>query len=240
MKLRRFNADGVTAFSNFRSRLTLEPNLPSPIDLLEDPGLTEIVKGDIDVLPRKFANRMEAGIFLNDLIDATGLILPERDRGLWSWLTLFFFDEVCPADAHDNRDVGADARLLPILDNHQRFYRHLLLGPFLIVRTFRAAPEQAIAFLHQPLWEPGEVVEQLASRKELVTNHAVAEVASRLYFDPVKAAFKRGASSKVRGAARRLATLLNQLDLTWYLYGMDADEMIRLLPKEFDRFRPST
>jgi hypothetical protein len=201
--------------------------------------MTELIQGDVEVGSRGFSNRLEAGIFLNDLIDTTGINLPERDRGLWTWLTLFFFDAVCPADAYGNRRAQADARLLPMLDNHQRFYRHLLLGPFLIVRAHRTAPEQAIAFLHQPVWEPGEIVEQLASRKEMVTNHAVAEVAARLYFDPVKVAFKRGASSKVRGAARRLATLLNQLDLTWYLYGMGADDMIRLLPKEFDRFRPS-
>jgi hypothetical protein len=91
--------------------------------------------------------------------------------------------------------------------------------------------------LCNPLWKPGEIAEQLASRKELVTNRAVAEAATRLYYDSAKNSFKRGAGSDVRGAARRLATLLNQLDLTWYLYGLTAAELLQLLPKEFDRFR---
>jgi hypothetical protein len=96
-----------------------------------------------------------------------------------------------------------------------------------------------LAFLKQPLWKPGDIVEQLASRKELVTNRAVAETATRLYFDSAAGAFKRGHSSKIRGGPRRLASLLNQLDLTWYLYGMTTDEILNLLPKEFDRFRRS-
>ena len=86
MKLHRFNPDGITVFANYRARLTLEPTLPPPLDLLEDPALTEVVSEDVEVAPRSFANRMEAGKFLSELIDAAGINLPERDRGLWTWL----------------------------------------------------------------------------------------------------------------------------------------------------------
>jgi len=239
MKLRRFNADGVTAFADYRSRLASEPALAPPTHLLEDPALTEVVCDSVEVLPRTFKDRLEAGIYLNDLIDSARLKVPERDRGLWTWLTLFCFDAVCPEDRHGNRVPHEEARLLPTLDNYQKFYRHLLLGPFLIVRAHRDRPDRALAFLKQELWKPGEIVEQLASRKELVTNKAIVEAATRLYFDPTTGAFKRGHSSKVKGAPRRLASLLNQLDLTWYLYGMSVDEVLNLLPKEFDRFKTS-
>lgn len=237
MKLRRFNSDGVSAFATYRSRLTLEPNLLPPIQILEDPALTEEIAGDIEVPRQSFATRLEAGRFFNELLEHSGIALPERDRGLWTWLTLFYFDEVCPADGNGNRDPQDEARLMPLLDNHQRFYRHLLLGPYLIVRAHHDNPERAIAMLCNPLWKPGEIVEQLASRKELVTNRGVVELATRLYYDSEKKSFKRGAGSSVKGAARRLAALLNQLDLTFYLYGMGADELGALLPKEFDRFR---
>ncbi len=237
MKLHRFNRDGVAAFANYRARLTLEPTLEPPVELLEDPALTELLPGNVDVSKREFTNRLEAGRFLNELMDTANVQLPERDQGLWTWLTLFFFDEVCPADGNGRRNPKDEARLIPLLDNHQRFYRHLLVGPFLIVRAHRTQPERAVAMLCNPLWKPGEIAEQLASRKELVTNHAVADVATRLYYDPATGSFKRGAGSDVKGAARRLATLFNQLDLTFYLYGMSCDEMLALLPKEFDRFR---
>lgn len=215
----------------------LEPALPPPIQLLIDPTLTEPLPSQVEVPARSFTNRLEAGRFLIELLAAANIDQPERDQGLWTWLTLFYFDEVCPADGHGRRNPMDEARLMPLLDNFQRFYRHLLLGPYLIVRAHRDQPERAIAMLCNPLWKPGEIVEQLASRKELVTNRAVAEVATQLYYDDTTASFKRGAGSSVKGAARRLASLLNQLDLTYYLYGMAADELLALLPKEFDRFR---
>ena len=237
MKLHRFNTDGVSAFSTYRARLALEQTLPPPLELLQDPALTEVAPGDIEVPERSFANRLEAGRFLIELLDAAGIHLPERDQGLWTWLTLFYFGEVCPPDGNGCRNPKDEARLVAQVDNFQRFYRHLLLGPYLIVRAHSDKPERAIAFLCKPLWEPGEIVEQLASRKELVTNRAVAEVATLLYYDPSTGSFKRGAGSSVKGAPRRLAALLNQLDLTYYLYGMTAEELLALLPKEFERFR---
>ncbi len=237
MKLRRFNSDGIAQFAAYRARLARQPNLPPPMELLEDPAFMEEIPGGIEVPQRGFETRLEAGLFLNELVERARIPSPERDRGLWTWLTLFYFDAVCPADGNGNRDVQDEARIVPVLDNYQRFYRHLLLGPFLIVRAHRDNPERAMAMLCNPLPKPGEIAEQLASRKELVTNRGVVELATRLYYDNAKKSFKRGAASSVRGSARRLAALLNQLDLTFYLYGMTGDELLALLPKEFDRFR---
>ena len=94
MKLRCFNRDGMARFSSYRASLTLEPTLEPPLELLEDPALTELLPGDVDVPKQKFTNRLEAGIFLNEFMDEAGIQLPERNQGLWTWLTLYFFDEV--------------------------------------------------------------------------------------------------------------------------------------------------
>lgn len=237
MKLRRFNSDGVTALVTYRSRLALEPKLPPPIQTLDDPALTEELPEAIEVPKRSFETRLEAGMFLNELLEHSRIIMPEHDRGLWAWLTMFYFEELCPADGNGNRDPKGEERLIPLLDNYQRFYRHLLVGPFLIVRAHRDRPERAMAMLSNPVWQPGEIAGQLAASKELVTNRGVVELATRLYYDAGKKSFKRGAGAKTRGAPRRLSDLLNQLDVTFYLYGMSTDELMSLLPKEFDRFR---
>jgi hypothetical protein len=238
MNLRRFNPEGVKAFCEYRERLVLDPSALPPLELLEDTALTELVQPLTDVPVRTFDNRLAAGVFLNDLLEEAKIQRPERDQGLWTWLTLYYFDEVCPADGNGNRKAQAVERLIALVDNFQRFYRHLLLGPFLIVRAHRASPMRAIAMLCNHLWAPGEITAQLASRQELVTNPAVADVAATLYYDSSSGKFKRGAGSSVKGAPRRLAAILNQYDLTFYLYGMTSDEILNLLPKEFDRFRP--
>lgn len=237
MRLRRFTPEGTRRFAEYRRRLAVEPALEPPTHLLEDDSVTELMPGGAVVKPREFRNRLEAGVYLNELLGGVPINLPEHDQGLWTWLTLFYFDNVCPPDAHGKRKAREEARLVALVDNYQRFYRHLLLGPFLIVRAHKDAPGRAMAFLCQPLWKPGDIVGQLASRKELVTNKAVAEAATRLYYDAASGSLKRGSGSKVKGGPRRLADLLNQLDVTWYLYGMTTEELLALLPKEFDRFR---
>ena len=235
MMLRRFNKKGMELLSQYVLSLAEEPTRPVPFGYLEDDSLTEKIR-NISVEQQSFSTRLEAGRYFVDLFDDR-IDSPERDAGLWGWLTLLFFDQVCPVVSNGKRKPGNIARLLPILDNHQRFYRHLLLGPYLIVRANKENPELAIAMLHNPLSKPGDVAEQLASRKEIVTNHAIVGAATRLYFDPAKNALKRGSGSKGKGTPRRLATVMNQLDLNFYLYGMNTDEILDVLPKEFDRFK---
>lgn len=239
MILHRFNRDGVRAFAAYRTNLGVDPSLAPPVEFLTDPALTDEIAGQIEVPNRRFTTRFEAGLFLNELIESLGSVIqrPEKDEGLWAWLTLFYFDEVCPADAGGRRKPMGEERLIPLVDNFQRFYRHLLLGPYHIVRAHRSDPQRAMAVLCGPLWKPGEIVGQLTASLELVTNPGVMEMATKLYYDPSTKAFKRGAGSGSKGGARRLATVLNQLDVNYYLYGMTSDELIALLPKEFDRFR---
>lgn len=239
MNLRRFNEEGIKKFEEYHERLRQTPTLNPPTELLDDRRHTELVSKDAEVQQRHFDTRLEAGLYLNELIDRAQIRSPERDKGLWAWLTLFYFDEVCPPEATGTRRVKQAARLIPDLGSYKRFYRHLLLGPFLIVRAHRDNPERAMALLCGPLHKPGEVAEQLVSRQEIVTNPGVIELATRLYYDKEKKQLKRGAGSKndEPGSARRLAAFLNQLDLTYYLYNMTADELEALLPDEFDRFR---
>src|SRR5438874_2304094 len=134
MKLRRFNQDGLGEFAGYRASLAVDSTLPPPKEMLEESALTELLRSDVDITQRLFANRLEAGTFLNDLLERTGILAPERDAGLWAWLTLFYFDEVCPPDGNGRRYPKDEARLVPIVDNFQRFYRHLLLGPYRSVR----------------------------------------------------------------------------------------------------------
>ena len=61
MKLHRFNPDGVAAFATYRARLTLEPTLPPPVELLEDPALTELLPREVEVAKRLLASDRKTG-----------------------------------------------------------------------------------------------------------------------------------------------------------------------------------
>jgi hypothetical protein len=193
----------------------------------------------VEIEKRTFGSRLEAAKYLDEQFSTAELTDVERDVGLWSWLALFYFDELCPADSSGARRPGERARYIPEAANFQRYYRHLLAGPYRIFRAHRRAPEKALAVLCQPLNRPGDLVEQLASRQELVTNSAIMEVATVLYVDAATGKPKRGSQTKTVGAVRRLADVLSQFDVTWDLYSTQLGELLGILPAEFNRFRAS-
>jgi hypothetical protein len=240
MILRRFNEQGIESFVTYRNGLLTAPDTPPPFDFLENSAFSEKITPETNIdKNRKFETRLDAGKYLYDIIIKQARIPnPEKDRGLWTWLTLLYFDQLCPPDPNGNRNPMHEARLIFSPDNFRRFYRHLLVGPFLAVRAHPDNPERAIAFLSNQLHQPGDIAEQLASRQEVVTNPNILDLASKLYYDENKKTFKPSATSKMKGGtARRFVKVLNQLDLTWYLYGISADDLEKLLPREFDRFR---
>lgn len=237
MRLQRLTAAGIEAFAVYLDQMETDPSIPIPVDLLKDPVCTEAVVPQIEVEIHRFGSRFKAAEYLHECFSRGELTDIERDKGLWAWLALLYFNELCPPDSNGNRKVRERARYIPESVNFQRYYRHLLAGPYRIYRAHRDEPERAWVVLCQPLHKPGDIVEQLASRQELVTNRVIMEIASILYIDPATKLPKRGAQTKSIGAARRLADVLNQFDVTWDLYSMSANELMNILPTEFNRFR---
>jgi hypothetical protein len=180
---------------------------------------------------------MEAAAVLTDVLASAGVSDPERDAGLWAWLAAVYFETLCRKDKTGHLKPGERARWIPELSNFQRYYRHLLLGPYLIYRAHSDQPTRVAALLCGHVSSPGDIAEQLASRMELVSNRTLMQVATQLYVSPTTGKAKPGAGGKGGGSARRLADIVNQLDLTWDLYDMDAEGLLVLLPKEFGKFK---
>src|SRR5688572_29968043 len=96
MKVARLNEAGLATFAGWLESLKAGGSLQAPTPLLSDPQSTEEVAAEIEVEPRAFANRFEAAEYLYSRFTAGGLNDVERDGGLWAWLSLFYFDDVCP------------------------------------------------------------------------------------------------------------------------------------------------
>jgi len=240
MIVRRLSEAGIARFSQFLDSLSSEHTLPYPEDLLESEEDAVLPGVKIDIENKPFENRFAAAKYLHEKFEDPRLQGIENDSGIWAWLSMFYFEQLCKTDEDGNYHPGEMARWIPENDNFRKYYRHLLRGPFSIYRTHRDKPERALALLCGPLSEPGDVVEQLAARQELVTNAGVMELATNLYYDLAKKTLKRGAAGRGPGSARRLADLFNQLDITWDLYGMTSDKLLILLPAEFNKFCPPT
>lgn len=237
MRLRRLNPRGIEKLSAYLDSLKTESPEPHPEWLLEDPEHTEPAGSSPEVDRRQFANRLEAGAYLYEVLTANDVPGSETDQGLWAWLALFYFEQLCPPDRSGRVHPGERARWIPDFGNFRRRYQHLLAGPFQVYRAHRDDPTRTLALLCGSLHQVSDTYLELAKRQELITNPAVVAAATKLYYDLKKGRLKRSGARGAPGTIRRFAEVLMQLDVAWDLYSMSAAELIEMLPAEFDRFR---
>jgi len=235
MRISSLNPTGLLAMSEWLDNRAAEEAVPE--DLLRSGHLLNVLDSRLEVQQRTHGSRLQFAAYIDDAVMRPSGDAYARDAGFWAWLTLLYFDEVCPRVA-GIRKVGASARYIPSFEEWKRYYRHLLAGPWMIYRAHRDQPQVALAVLAGPLAKPGDVVEQFAARMEWVTNPSVMETVTTLYFDRRAGQLKRGAGGKGRGSARRLASVLWQFDRTFDLYSVPCQQLIGMLPLEFEKYKP--
>lgn len=236
MILRRLNSSGIEAMEEFLDSLGTDEPIPYPRHLLIERDFSHSVDSDVDLEHRQFGNRFEMAKYLASQLLPIETTDPTRERGLWSWIALFYFPLICP-QKNGVRKPGERARWIPVLDDFKKYYRHLIAGPYRVYQFYRDNPKIAMAMLCNPPGSPGELAEQLASRQEILTNRALIQGATELYIDSSTSKFKRGAGGSGPGSPRRFAAVIQQFDVTWDLYAMSAEQLLAMLPAEFSRFK---
>ena len=235
-RLRTLTRDGLREFQEYLSRARSGSDEEPPFDILWSAGFSTRASALVELSrAREFADRLEFGLYLANLLGG----MPEEEAdggGLWTWLALYYFDRLCPKQRGVRRVLADHRYVLPLetgAQDYRRYYRHLVATPFRLVRMHGPV---ARAFLRTPLPVHGDYAEQLAARQEIVSNRAVVEAADCLYYsDKGSGGLKVGAVDRSRpGNVRRLIAVMQQLDLTYDLYGMTADDILSLLPDEFD------
>ncbi len=158
------------------------------------------------------------------------------DKGLWCWLSLYYFDAVCIKDKQEMYKPGDVNRWVPIFDHHQKYHRHLLASPWGVYRRYKGDQSALSAILSGNVQIHGDLLEQLASRQEIISCKPIMQTATRLYFDDKTDLAKKGSGGAGPGSPRRLAIVHLQLSRTYDFYEMSVDDILNILPKEFDRF----
>lgn len=235
MKIRRLNQLGIKKFEDYLKSLKNPEGSQgeSPFDLLENPETSEPFPWEVEIEQKIFANRYEMGLYLVSLFERCEQSEINFDRGLWSWLALFFFDQLCSA--------GTDGRRRPsqiynyILSSDRRHQqRHAIRTTYLFVKEYG---ETVYFMFSNPLDKRGEITEQLASRQDVLGCRGVIEAACSLYYDNLRKSPKRGASGKGPGTVRRFGVVLRQFARTYDLFSLSGQRVLEILPGEFDRFR---
>jgi hypothetical protein len=235
--LRKFSDEGIEQFRRYLADLREGATSPPPFDLLLDPAASEPVNEQIQIANRKFATRLEMAQYLDEAladIETDGI---ETDVYLWSWLSLFFFDQVCPADKKGNRKPGRDYR--HILEPGYRYgHNHLIAGAYLVYSVYGLKDELSGLLLYTPPFIESGFHHQLAARQSIITNRGLMEAANLLYFSKRDIKPKSGAISKNKaGTVYRFIDVIQQLDLNYDLYSMTGEEVLQLLPAEFNNWK---
>ena len=233
MRLRCFNPDGIEAFRSYLRKCKNNPLLPPPWDLLENPNLT-VPEGDIELEDRLFSTKRELGEYLHTALSPLPKDKLERSSGLWTWLTLFFFNNVAPQDAEGKREIYEEKRYIFDFSSYRNRGNHILQMTWRIIEI---APQFNRIMTSTPPDKINKTCWYIMSSPYLTRIKCIFEVIDRLYWDEKTGGPKFGLieSKKKPGAlVYRFLPRIHQLEKNYDLTELDADTLIELLGKEFD------
>ncbi len=232
-QLRRLNENGIAIFKDYLADARKDGSLAAPYHILTSPELSSSITGAPLIERPGFTTKRDAAEYLASALAPIDKGDPVRDAGLWTWLALFFFDDICPKSSRGIRKPNANPHYILDPNNSQRSYRHLLATPY---RILRALPDHNRIFLDAPLPIHGDLVEQTVGRLYVIRKPAVSELIDRLYFDKKRGCQKRGILNKTAkpGDLRnRLPVRIEQLEMTYDIDSLSGDQLLGLLGAEF-------
>ena len=196
---------------------------------------------------RDFASRREAGAYLKPRLEPLGERRITGNYALWSWLGMFYLEPAAGQYAASGRRRISASEVAYILDPHgggrgvSQGHRHRLMAAYEI---YARHGESAWCMLDQPLSSMEHFAERLLGAPLLFNAPGIVELAHLLYADRRAGGYKQGfqgAGGRQRppGGLVRLIDVLNQLSMTYDVYGMTANQLLPLLPPEFEAWKPA-
>jgi hypothetical protein len=238
-EIRRFNDEGVTEFRRRVSDAKLNGTVIDVDGLLTSDQFTEVLVARPVLHELEKFGRYDFCEHIHGVFDQCRSELEGRriqvlnDAGLWTWLAARWSSQLTPTK-NKKPFIGESPRWVFESQSAQRDYRHMLASPYRIFIQSGAARRGLNLILTGFVWEWNRFFEQVASRKNLYTNSEILRALDILYWDESKRKRKVGVTVAV---VKRFGFVLNQLELTWDFGGMTSEEIITLLPKEFDNWK---
>lgn len=230
-----FTEAGEKEFANFLINLKYNPSL-TKIDLNERKYVSELTNGVQLDSCLKFASRLELAVYLATTLERNYISLHtiKLENRIWTWMTYLWFDQICPI-INGERKVRQMARYICEAE-YRTYYRHFIASSYSIYNLH--GKEYSKLFLETPLYIHNDFIEQIASRQEIISQPNLIKVIHTLYWNNISGRPKPSALDRQKpGNLRRLLKLFSQIELTYDIYSLQAEEIIRLLPIEFNCWR---
>jgi hypothetical protein len=237
--VRVFTEYGIEKFSQYINSLDNPTELVLP-DLNQEPySVFFRPRDDIEIDEnKKFTNRLDMGKYITKVFNGAGIERSEiiDNSGLWSWFAYMWFKQLCKKDKGVYQIYEIPRYICS--SSWGRYYRHFIALPYFLVSLH--GEEFTRIFLNMLPYEHTDLTEQLVSSQNIISSPTIVKVIHILYWDNRLSKAKKGASLKNKtdpGTARRFRIFYNQLRLTYDLNRMKENDILELLPHEFDKFK---
>lgn len=228
-QLRCLNQSGIEEFRRYLYVNNGVTKAPAPDHLIDDARFSEpSAFTDIEIEHREFDTRLDFARYIEECARTSGLESLLDEPGLWEWLTVFYFDQVCPVGRKGSRSVLKVERYIP--DSSRGWhYRHLLKGAYTFLRDHIGASDAVRLALASPLHKHSGVYEHLVSRPRLRSSPGVQMAAHSLFYDPEQGKMKTRATASIQ----EFGLLLRNLPPEYDLNAMSERSVLALLPPRF-------
>lgn len=237
MKILRMTDEGKSKFIDYLDRIRTQKSVQFPTQLLGPSAFAEEVGGDTSMLDNlDLSDKLQTAKGLSSIVERLELASAERDWGFWTWCSAYLFDRLCKRGSQNQYKPGEISIWVADPQNYQRYYRHYLASIWQVYAAHSDKESELGVLLSGPVNTPGELWAQIAATQTLITNRSMIDAVYQLYWDEESGARKRGAGGE---SPRRLTQVLKQFEKTYDFFAMSGEQIVRMLPAEFDRFKRS-
>src|ERR1035437_2557705 len=124
--IRVFNDEGLNEFERSINEIRNSEAKNISDDLLVNENYSSVFEPIINIEKVDYKNKNELVPYIVDALDLKVNKHLYFNKGLWSWLAAFYFDNICPEDGNGKRKVNENAfYILRDPKNYTKYYRHL-------------------------------------------------------------------------------------------------------------------
>ncbi len=230
MIVRKLNEHGLEEFGQFINNLRNGGNQNTPTGMLASDETSDAMDFELELGVISFSNRYELGVYLTKKMGSIETQLFIGDAGL----ALYWFDQLCPVKPDGSRKPAMVYNYV-LSENYNHRPRHAILTTWQLVSRYG---EVARFLLSRELPVRGELIEQLMARQYYLGCEGVMRAASKLYYDPERGTFRKGSTGRTSpGCTYRFISWLQQLEVNYDLFTMTEEDLLSILPSEFNKFR---
>ena len=234
-RLRRLTPDGIRYARAFLADLRENPSGPiePPRDLLFGDAYSERFVGEVEVERRPFRTRREAAEYLAPRLEPIRPLVADH-AGVWSWLGMFYFADIARVSKDGNVWLSRldDQFIMGTSDGSAWGARplHYLWSAWRLYEQFRHDHDSIAFLLDQDLTERGYLTTRIFNTNRIFNSAGIVPLVIRLY---TQGKSQKPLLIRSTGGLQHLIRVLDQLERTYDVYGMEPEALLAVLPDEF-------